>query len=70
MTREEKIEIVKDLTGDKLLEAYDIHVKTFNPFDDERVENYNVIKYEVLRRLNKEDWLCQISENVLIVVRR
>jgi hypothetical protein len=55
MTREEKIEIVKDLTGDKLLEAYDTHVKTFNPFDYERIENYNIIKDEVLRRLNKED---------------
>ena len=55
MTREEKLVIVHDLKGADLLKAYDTYRDKFNPLDDEFIENFNIIKDEVLDRLNKED---------------
>lgn len=51
MTKDEKIKIAQELTGIDLLRAYDTYRDKFNPLDEEYVENYNIIRDELLNRL-------------------
>ena len=51
MTREEKIEKAKTLTGEDLLKAYDLYRDNFNPINDESIENFQIVKEELLNRL-------------------
>ena len=50
MTKEKKEEIAKNLSAEELLNAYDVFCKRFDPFSDDFVESYDVIRVEILKR--------------------
>ena len=50
-TLEEKREIAKGIDGDTLLTLYDNCCRNFDPFNDDACETYNVIRSEILKRL-------------------
>lgn len=54
-TREEKVEILKGLVGEKLWSAYVTYSYKFNPCDDESCENLDLCKEEIARRLAVAD---------------
>lgn len=51
-SREDKISTAKRLSGKELLDAYNDHIKDFNPFDDYFYESFQIIKEEILYRLD------------------
>lgn len=51
---ERRAEIVKNMTAEKLLTAYDIYVRNFDPLDDDLYESYTLIRNEILRRCAKD----------------
>ena len=53
MTTEEKKIKAKELTGALLMDAYDLYARQFNPINDESIENYNIIREEIIRRLSE-----------------
>ena len=54
ITYNEKVAKAKTLTGIELMDAYDNYRDNFNPIDNDSVDNFNIIRVEILRRLNKE----------------
>lgn len=44
-------EIIKQDSNEKLLQRFLWYVNNFNPIDDERCEGYELIKAEMLRRM-------------------
>lgn len=55
MNTEEKRNKAKELTGALLIDAYDLYSRKFNPINDESVENYNIIREEIIRRLTEKE---------------
>ena len=53
-TIEEKQKTARRLDGDALLGAYNWHCRNFCFTDKDFIENYEIIKFEVLRRLNED----------------
>ena len=51
MTREEKEAKVREMKNEFLLECYVHTCVNFNPINDDIIENYEVLKSEVLRRM-------------------
>ena len=49
-----KIITAMELSPEDLLKAYDLYRDKFNPVDNESIENYEIVKKEILRRLNNE----------------
>ena len=54
-TREEKVEIVKGLSAEKLWMAYETYDYQFNPLNEESWENLDVCKEEINRRMMVAD---------------
>ena len=55
MDKEEKIEILKSLSPEELLDALTYYETHFNPLNDDTCESYSLTKQEIMRRL-KRDW--------------
>ena len=53
MTREEKVKVLKELSGEKLLEFYTDMSKHWNPIDGEFYENWKLTVTEILARLER-----------------
>ena len=56
MTAERKEQVETRLKGDtneELIERYTWYVQNFNPVDEERCEDYALVKAELLRRMQK-----------------
>lgn len=54
MTKEQKAEALRQFKGDSLLDFYDYCAKHFNPFDDDFIETFELLKIEMLTRLSRE----------------
>ena len=53
MTKEEKENIARGISGTRLMELFLSYLDDFNPIDYDRCETYNVIKAEIIRRCEK-----------------
>lgn len=53
-TPQEKREIVSKMSGVELLNCYDAYGKFFNPIDKDFCETYDIVRCEILYRLQKE----------------
>ena len=49
--RNMNIEIIRKDTPEQLLARYDWYCANFNPVDDDRCENYELVRAEILRRM-------------------
>lgn len=50
--REKIIKTVKEDSNEYLLDRYVWYCKNFNPVDDDFIEAHNLVKAEVLKRMN------------------
>ena len=48
------IQIIKRDTPEKLLERFLWYVDNYNPLDEDRCDDYELIKAEILERMRKE----------------
>ena len=46
-----KMEVIKKMNGEKLLETYNYYRDNFDPIDDDFLETYKMIETEMLNRL-------------------
>lgn len=53
--RQTNISIIRQDTNEQLLARYAWYIQNFNPVDEDRCENYELVKTEILRRLNTEE---------------
>ena len=53
--REHCIEIIRKDTPEQLLARYTWYCDNFNPIDDDRCEQYELVKAEVIRRMTTND---------------
>ena len=53
--RQTNISIIRQDNNEQLLARYDWYIQNFNPVDEDRCENYELVKTEILRRLNTEE---------------
>lgn len=52
-TRARHIEIIKRDTPEKLLKRFLWYVNNFNPVDEDRCDDYELIKAEILERMQR-----------------
>lgn len=52
-SREERNQMIHDATPEELLDWYNWNSQHFNPLNDESCWNFEQIKEEILRRMNK-----------------
>ena len=52
LTKEEKIAKVKAMSPEQLLESWKWYSKHFNPIDDDICESYEIVRVEILERMN------------------
>ena len=55
MSKTTKIETAKNLSGKDLIKALDWHRINFNPIDNDRCESYDILKDELIKRLDAYD---------------
>ena len=54
MNKMEKAHKISEMDGITLLTAYDFYVGHFDPLDKDFIDTYELIKAEILRRLNNK----------------
>ena len=52
-SREERTQMIQNATPEELLDWYNWNSHHFNPLNDESCWNFEQIKEEILRRMNK-----------------
>lgn len=52
--RQTNINIIRHDTDEQLLARYVWYIQNFNPVAEDRCENYELVKAEILRRMSKE----------------
>ena len=60
MTVEKKKETVEKMSATDLLKTYDSCIRTFNPLDEDKCENYEIVRIELLSRLAKFDGIKEV----------